>query len=158
MEPSSATSQTPCGEETSSSPAAGSERSAGLASGSPIPTTSETRSPTFAPAGLRPIASATAPAGDREDEPARRAGRAGRAVVRVGGADDVPRALLRRRLVRGAQLAEPVLEVAIAAHEPSSAASIAGRRRSSPRRSRELTVPRGSSRISPISPGVYSST
>ena len=88
----------------------------------------------------------------REYRPPDAAGGSGRRAVGVRRADNGPGALLGRRLARRPQVAKPAPDLAVAAH-PGSSETI-GRRRSSPRRSRELTVPRGRPRISPISPGV----
>ena len=75
-----------------------------------------------------------------------------RLALRVGGVDDLPGAGLRL-LVDGRGVQQP--PYAPFAHSGSSRSTVSSRSR--PRRSRELTVPRGRSSSSAISPGVYSS-
>ena len=125
--------------------AAGPVRAAGRARAPRARSRSSARTAlTTARPGGESAAAATATASATPASISRRRGaRAHRLALRVGGAHDRPRALLARR-------GRPARARAAASAFTRSTSSS----RSSPRRSRELTVPRGRSSSSAISPGV----
>ena len=126
---------------TSNRPGAGNEKSAGCAFSTP--TTSRISSSTARPGGLSSPATTTSASGDRRDRLPRAAPRL-RLALGERCAHDGQRPLARLVLVRELD------PLQLALHTVSF-------RESSPRRRRELTVPRGRPSSSAISPGVYSS-
>ena len=118
----------------------------------PRVTTSPIQSRTLAPAGAETAPGSQPHAAARRRDAAAPGG--GRGARRRRRADHVPAAPgLGAPPRRGA--APRAAGCAGGPCSPST--SIRSRRRSRPRRRRELTVPRGSSSMRPISPGVYSS-
>ena len=143
FDPSAATTHVPPAPLTSSRPGAGSLKRAGAACSTPI--VRRTASTTARPGGENAVAATTATATTGTASGQRRRATCARSRRAYAAPHDGPGPLLRRGVDR--HLLERLLHV----HRSSSP------RRSSPRRSRELTVPRGSSSNSAISPGVYSS-
>ena len=147
VDPSAATTQVPPAPLTRRRPGAGSWKSAGCAPSMPIDfRTAFTTARPGAESAAAATATTAAAARTNAGRTGLRAAHRGLAPhVRL--ADDRPGALL------GVGVDRHLVECALHVRSPSTASCS----RSSPRRRRELTVPRGRSRMCAISPGVYSS-